>query len=134
MADDTAAAAFLAKAERSLAGAESEFVNQRYDNCANRAYYACFQAAIAALLDAGITPTTRSGRWRHDFVQAAFSGELVNRRSLYPPSLRPVLGQNAAARHTADYGEGSVNEIDAARALMQSRRFLAIVGSKGDRT
>ena len=38
------------KAQESLAGAESEFANGRYNNCANRCYYACFQTAIAALL------------------------------------------------------------------------------------
>lgn len=40
-----ASALFLAKAEESLAGADSEFVNDRYNNCVNRCYYACFQAA-----------------------------------------------------------------------------------------
>ena len=40
--------AFLDKALESLAGAESEFVNERYNNTANRAYYAVFHAAIAA--------------------------------------------------------------------------------------
>jgi uncharacterized protein (UPF0332 family) len=32
----------LKKALESLAGAESEFANARYNNCANRCYYACF--------------------------------------------------------------------------------------------
>ena len=40
--------AFLSKARESLEGATSELVNGRYNNAANRAYYACFQAAIAA--------------------------------------------------------------------------------------
>jgi hypothetical protein len=42
-------AVFLDKAREALAGAESEFVNGRYNNCANRCYYASFQAAIHAL-------------------------------------------------------------------------------------
>jgi hypothetical protein len=46
---------FLLKAEESLSGAESEFANDRNNNCANRCYYACFQAAIAALLTEGIS-------------------------------------------------------------------------------
>ena len=33
---------YLEKAVESLAGAESEYVNGRYNNCANRCYYACF--------------------------------------------------------------------------------------------
>ena len=45
---------FFAKAEESLAGAVSEYVNGRYNNCANRACYACFQAAVAALVCEGV--------------------------------------------------------------------------------
>jgi uncharacterized protein (UPF0332 family) len=37
---------YLAKAEESLLGAISELEQGRYNNSANRAYYACFQAAI----------------------------------------------------------------------------------------
>lgn len=48
--------AYLDKAIESLAGAESEYANKRYNNCANRCYYAMFQAAIAALIAAGIRP------------------------------------------------------------------------------
>ena len=40
---------YLTKAEESLRGAESEYTQGRYNNTANRCYYACFQAAIAAL-------------------------------------------------------------------------------------
>ncbi len=54
---------YLEKARESLAGADSERGNHRYNNCANRAYYACFQAAITMLLDAGV-PLSPSGRWR----------------------------------------------------------------------
>jgi uncharacterized protein (UPF0332 family) len=45
---------YLMKAEECLAGAASELVNQRYNNCANRSYYAAFQAAVSALIQAGI--------------------------------------------------------------------------------
>jgi uncharacterized protein (UPF0332 family) len=62
---------YLAKATESLLTAESEFVNGRYNSCANRCYYACFQAAIAALLCEGIRPR---GQWSHEFVQAQFVG------------------------------------------------------------
>ncbi|MBI4334070.1 MAG: HEPN domain-containing protein [Chloroflexi bacterium] len=92
---------FLAKAEESLAGAESEFVNGRYNNCANRSYYACFQAAVAALSSQGVEPV--GSQWSHDYVQAQFAGELVNRRKLYPVSLRDALNQNPALHQRADY-------------------------------
>jgi uncharacterized protein (UPF0332 family) len=40
--------AYLVKSAESLAGAESEYANGRFNNSANRAYYACFHAAVAA--------------------------------------------------------------------------------------
>ncbi len=50
---------YLAKAEESLVGAASELAHGRYNNSVNRAYYACFQAAIAALQHASIGPRLR---------------------------------------------------------------------------
>src|SRR5687767_6597204 len=54
--------AYLAKARESLVGAESEHAARRYNNAANRCYYACYQAAVAALTNAGVHPlgTARS--------------------------------------------------------------------------
>ena len=57
---------FLDKAGESLAGAESEYVNRRYNNCANRSYYACFQAAVHALAAAGIRSSGALPTWSHD--------------------------------------------------------------------
>lgn len=39
----------LAKAAESLLTAESEFDHGRHNSYANRCYYTCFQAAIAAM-------------------------------------------------------------------------------------
>ncbi len=94
---------FLAKAQESLAGAESEFVAGRYNNCANRCYYACFQAAIHALVQVGIHPSGRRRQWGHDFVQAEFVGKLINRRKVYSTDLRKTLAETLALRETADY-------------------------------
>jgi hypothetical protein len=47
------------KAQESLAGAESELTHRRFNNYTRDAYYACFQAATAALLNEGISPTLR---------------------------------------------------------------------------
>jgi uncharacterized protein (UPF0332 family) len=77
--------AYLEKARESLAGAQSEFANDRYNNCANRAYYACFQAAVHALMEAGIRPPKGAKHWGHDFVRARFNGDLINRRKLIRP-------------------------------------------------
>jgi uncharacterized protein (UPF0332 family) len=118
---------FLLKAEESLAGAESEFANGRYNNCANRCYYAAFQAAIQALSDAGIRPPGSDGFWGHDFVPSQFIGQLINRRKLYSPDLRGTLEQNYRLREAADYGPGIVNEVGASREFQRAQRFVAAV-------
>jgi uncharacterized protein (UPF0332 family) len=91
---------YLAKANESLLTAESEFVNGRYNSCANRCYDACFQAAIAVLLREGIRPR---GQWSHAFVQAQLVGVLINQRKRYDPQLGRVLSDNQSSRDQADY-------------------------------
>jgi len=118
---------YLAKAVESLAGAESELANRRFNNCANRCYYACFQAAVAALLSAGIQVHSSSGRLRHDTIQAQFAGQLINRRRRYPSTLRRILGENMVLRQTADYERSTISEIQAYRAVRRSREFVEAV-------
>ncbi len=129
--NDDDATLYLAKAEESVAGAESELANARYNNCANRCYYACFQAAIAALLRAAIAPTSGRGQWGHDFVQGQFVGLLVNRRKLYPAELRDTLALNLKVRQAADYDLDQVTETQASRALRRTQRFVAAVERGG---
>src|SRR2546428_14167260 len=105
---------YLAKAEESLRTAESEFANSRYNSCANRCYYACFQAAIAALLSEGIRPR---GQWNHEFVQGRFVGGLINQRHLYDTQLRRVLSDNQSLRDKVAYREGLVTAIQAGAQL-----------------
>jgi uncharacterized protein (UPF0332 family) len=124
----------LDKARESLAGAESEFVNERYNNAANRAYYAVFQAAVVALERAGIRP--RGDEWSHAFVPAQFDGQLINRRKLYPADLRGVVGRTYLLRQTADYHDVDVvSRTQAERALRHTRRFVqAVLDQGGERS
>jgi uncharacterized protein (UPF0332 family) len=124
---------FLAKAQEKLASAQSEFVNGRYNSCARSCYYAAFQAAIYALVSAGIRPQ-RAGWWGHDFVQAQFNGELINRRKYYPTSLRGTLTQNYALCETADYTTDHVTEVRAERAVTRTEAFVGLIGRGGERT
>jgi uncharacterized protein (UPF0332 family) len=119
------------KAEESLDGANSEFVNGRYNNCANRCYYACFQGAIHALVDAGIRPRGAQGQWGHDFVQAEFIGQLINRRKRYPTEIRDTLFRNLSVRHEADYGTNMISQTQASRALRRAREFLEAIQPGG---
>lgn len=119
------AALYFAKAERSLAGARSEIEHGRYDNAASRLYFACFQAAIAALLQAGIRPS--GGQWTHAFVPSRFEGELIGRRHLYPAELRSILQRAMALRRAADYEPEVVSETQLRRLLRQGILFVEAV-------
>jgi uncharacterized protein (UPF0332 family) len=120
MDDDIAA--YLAKPSESLLTAESEFAHDRDNSCANRCYYACFQAAIAALLREGIRAS--GGQWGHDFVQAQFAGQVINRRKRYSGDLRTVLADNQILRDQADSQPENVTKSHASRALRKARTFV----------
>ena len=119
---------YQAKATESLLTAESEFVNGRYNSCANRCYYSCFQAAIVALLREGIRPR---GQWSHEFVQAQFVGVLINQRKRYDSDLQRVLADNQILRDQADYRAELVTLTQVGRALRRSRMLVTAVQQKG---
>lgn len=120
---------FLAKARESLAGADSEFANERFHNCANRCYYACFQAAIYALEEHGLTSQGGRGRstWSHEALQATFVGELINRRKVLPTELRDVLSRTYTLREAADYKRDVVSQTQASRVLRRTRIFVETI-------
>jgi len=122
---------YLLKAHESLAGAESEYVNGRFNNAANRCYYACFQAAIHALADAGIHSSGRQATWSHEGLQSAFVRDLISRRKRYPSDLRDVLTRTYLLRLTADYQHDMVSATQAGRALRRTRQFVQAVQEGG---
>src|SRR5215218_3469592 len=119
---------YSAQTTESLLTAESECVNGRYNSRANRCYYACFQAAIVALLREGIRPR---GQWSHEFVQAQFVGVLTNQRKRYDSDLRRVLADNQILRDQADYRAELVTPTQAGRALRRSRMLINAVQQRG---
>ena|SRR5512144_708277 len=121
---------YLEKAAESLAGAESEYVNGRYNNCSNRCYYACFQAAITALLIGGLRPAGQ--QWSHMFVQGRFIGDLINRRKQYAAGHRDTLPRVYDLRLMADYDDEPVTQTQAMRALRRSRDLVTAVVRGGD--
>ena len=127
MVDRRTIESYLAKAEESLNTAESEYANQRYNSCANRCYYACFQAALAALGDAGIGPRGKDGRWGHDYVHSAFAGQLINRRKRFSSQLEDTLPSLSEVRQSADYRPGFITEKQAGRALRRCREFVKAI-------
>jgi uncharacterized protein (UPF0332 family) len=126
MEQDTAI--YLTKAIESLLTAETESINGRYNSCANRCYYACFQAAIVALLSEGIRP---AGQWNHQFVQAQFVSVLINQRKRFDAQLRRALSDNQSLRDKADYRPELVTATQASRALRRSRLFVTAIRHRG---
>jgi uncharacterized protein (UPF0332 family) len=117
---------FLDKARESLLGAESELANGRYNNAANRAYYAVYQAAVAALTAAGL----QRPEWYHDQVQAAFAGELIRRRKLYPAQLRSVIYDLYDLRIVADYASSHVSHPRCQRAVRRAEEMVTSVEAR----
>ena len=107
-----------------------DYVAARYNSCANRAYDACFQAAVAALLVAGIRPASPRGEWSHEFVQSQFNGLLIIRRKLYPAALCRVLRDTMAVRDKADYTPASVSTRVASRVLQAAQAFVQAIQEK----
>ena len=113
---------FLAKARESRASAEADLEAGRYNSCANRAYYAAFQAAVAALIHTGIRHHEKS--WPHKFVNSEFSGKLVRRRKLLDSELASTLGSLFETRVKGDYKTIDVSSSRATRSVAKATRLV----------
>ncbi len=132
MTNERAIETFQLKAYENLAAAESELANSRYNTSVSRCYYASFQAAIVALLQAGVRLPGADMFWGHNVVQAQFAGELIRRRKQYPSELRTVLPRLIDLRHIADYEIDVVSRTQAERAVRRARGFVTTVLMRGD--
>lgn len=118
---------FLDKARESLEDARLAHAGGRYNSSANRSYYACFQAAVHALIAAGIVARGQDTHWNHGSIQGQFNGLLINRRHRYGTDLKQTLALNYDLRAAADYTDRAVTEIAALRALRRAERFVAAI-------
>jgi len=121
---------YPAKAHENLAGAESELQHGRTNSCARSVYYACFHAAIAALLHVGLTAPESARGWSHDWVHASFVGHLIHRRKLYPASLRRILPDLLALRHKGDYRATRVSQREAQQAVRSTQALVQAVTAR----
>jgi uncharacterized protein (UPF0332 family) len=122
----TNVAIYLAKAEQCLAGAAQAVAHGQYNNAANRAYYAAFQAAIAALRTAGVEPSTPR-YWGHDFVLREYCARLARPAGGYPPASAPVFKALQDERLKADYEVELLTRESGEHALALAREFVAAV-------
>jgi uncharacterized protein (UPF0332 family) len=115
----------MAKASRALASAKLLLDSGDVDGACNRAYYAMFDAARAALLKVNAPVPSEIAR-THNGLITAFSLHLVK------PGLIAVehgrsLNKVEDLRLIADYKGDPVTLENAAWALVQAEKFLAAV-------
>jgi uncharacterized protein (UPF0332 family) len=120
---------YLSKALASLAGAELELGNQLFNNAVNRAYYACYQAAVAALVAERVDPDLENF-WPHDVVHAQFAQLLVDDRHRYPPALRATLKAIFDERLKADYEPDVIGPDTAAEAVRRAGEFVHAIADE----
>lgn len=120
-----AAATYLRKAERALAEAQLLLQVKATEGACNRAYYAMFDAAQAALLVAGHSIDGATAKTHRGLI-AAFGHALVQTGRL-DPSLGRAFNRAQEIRLMADYTAEPPTFEDAARAVEQADTFVAAV-------
>ena len=115
---------YLHKARESLASAQAGVRDKRRNSAANRAYYAAFQAAVAALIAFDIRPKEN---WEHNFVASQFSGKLIWRRKAFSTELKSTLARLFDVRIDADYGSDPVSATKSERCVRIAETFVTAV-------
>ena len=113
----------MAKAAQAAESARALLERGDADGACNRAYYAMFDAARAALLavghDVGKT---------HRGVLNAFNDRLVKDGPM-PKEAGRLLKHAEAFRYVADYSDNAVDLTDASELVRQAETFVATVRS-----
>ncbi len=112
--------AFMRKARNNLAAARHCYDAGLYDAAANRAYYAAFQGAVAVLAHYGV----RKDRLDHEWVQAEFSGRLIQRRKIFTGKIRSYLSDMQAVRDIADYSRENVSKKSARNQIRKAEEII----------
>jgi uncharacterized protein (UPF0332 family) len=113
----------LERAQASLRAAELCLAQGLLDSAVNWAYFAMFQAAVAALEHRGI----RRREWTHKGVHSDFVQLFVRRRKLVPASFAGALPSVMQLRHIADYQQPGVSQPQAERAVRRAREFATLL-------
>ncbi|HLC15280.1 MAG TPA: HEPN domain-containing protein [Thermodesulfovibrionia bacterium] len=117
---------FLIKAKDNLNAAQMCFENGFYDSCANRAYYAVFHAAIAALADRGI----KRDKIDHKQIQADFCEKLIKRQKVYPAQVKSYLMDMQSVRNQADYTTESISRNLAHKQINKAKEMILLIERK----
>jgi uncharacterized protein (UPF0332 family) len=117
------AEAYGRKAHQALTSAQQLFASGDYDGAVNRAYYAMFDAAQAALRATDI-PESAAATKTHRGLISAFGQHLVL-TGCVATELGASLNKVERLRLLADYTGDPISTTDAAWAVEQARIFVA---------
>ena len=112
----------MTKARRALASADKLLQDGDNDGACNRAYYAMFDAARAALI-ASKAPVPPEIAKTHSGLIASFSLHLV-KPGLFPVELGRAFNRTEDLRLVADYKGDPITEEEALWALQHAKTFL----------
>lgn len=115
----------IAKAERAAASGIALLNLGDVDGASNRAYYAMFDAARAALLSLALPGRTDLGK-THRGTLSAFSEHFV-KTGIVSRELGVLLKHAETFRYVADYEGGSVDAEDAQELVQQAQAFVTAV-------
>jgi uncharacterized protein (UPF0332 family) len=112
----------MAKAKRALASAHTLLQDNDSDGACNRAYYAMFDAARAALItsNAAVPPEIAK---THSGLIAAFSLHLV-KPGLFPIELGKAFNKVEDLRLVADYKGDLISQDEARWTVEQAKAFV----------
>ncbi len=113
----------MSKAQRAWSSAQTLLELGDLDGACNRAYYAMFDAAQAALLASGAQVGSELGKTHRGLINA-FSAHLV-KDGLVPREMGRLLKRAEEIRLVADYNGESVELADAEQLVAQSRLFVS---------
>ncbi|NDP59395.1 MAG: HEPN domain-containing protein [Oxalobacteraceae bacterium] len=117
----------MAKAAQASASAHALLDLGDVNGACNRAYYAMFDAARAALIASG-APVKRDVAKTHSGLIAAFSLYLIKNGPV-SPALGKLLKRAEEIRMVADYKGDSVDLDDARDIVIQAESFVAALRS-----
>ena len=112
----------MAKARRALASAQKLLQDGDGDGACNRAYYAMFDAARAALI-ASNAPVLPEIAKTHSGLISAFSLHLV-KPNLFPVELGRSLNKAEDLRLVADYKGDSIDAEEAIWVVQAAETFI----------
>ena len=127
MSDSLTPAALMGKAEMACASARILLDLGDVDGACNRAYYAMFDAARAALLSSDAPARAGVGKTRSGLVNA-FSHHLIKNGPV-SKELGRLLKHAETFRYVADYETASVELVDAKQMVELAAVFVATLRS-----